>query len=184
MFVFFKNLKLKYNPAINTVAASTFGVLLIHANSNTMIQWLWKATLNNAGAFHTDMFIVHAICSVVGIYIVLPGGRLGTKNLAGSEIVKEKCIEYAKDRMLAAICAAPSIFAELGLLTGKRATCHPDYEGKMGDAIITHESVTVDGNIITGQGLGATFEFAFDLIKTLVSEDKVEKIKKGICYYL
>lgn len=70
LFVFFKNLKLKYNPVINTVAASTFGVLLLHANSDTMRQWLWKDTLNNAGAFHTDMFIVHAICSVLGIYII------------------------------------------------------------------------------------------------------------------
>lgn len=70
LFVFFKNLKLKYNPVINTIAAATFGVLLIHANSDTMRQWLWKDTLNNAGAFHTDMFIVHAICSVLGIYII------------------------------------------------------------------------------------------------------------------
>ena len=114
--------------------------------------------------------------------IVLPGGRLGTKNLADSEFVKDKCIEFSKDKMLAAICAAPSILADLGLIDGKSATCHPDYEGKMGDAIVTHESVTVDGNIITGQGLGVTFEFAFEIIKVLVSEDIVLKIKKGICY--
>lgn len=113
--------------------------------------------------------------------IVLPGGRLGTKNLADSEIVKDKCIEFAENKMLAAICAAPSILADLRLLDGKYATCHPDYESKMENAIISHESVTVDGNIITGQGLGATFEFAFEIIKTMVSEDMVEKIKKGIC---
>ena len=114
--------------------------------------------------------------------IVLPGGRLGTKNLADSEIVKDKCIEFSKDKMLAAICAAPSILADLGFLDGKSATCHPDYEGKMGNTIVTHKSVTVDENIITGQGLGTTFEFAFEIIKTMVSEDMVEKIKKGICY--
>lgn len=114
--------------------------------------------------------------------VVLPGGRLGTKNLDDSEIVKEKCMEFAKDKMLAAICAAPSILAELGLLDCRHATCHPDYEGKMRDAIITHDCVTVDGNIITGQGLGATFEFAFEIIKSLVPEDTVEIIKKAICY--
>lgn len=114
--------------------------------------------------------------------VVLPGGRVGTTNLAHSEIVKEKCLEFANDKMLAAICAAPSILAELGLLNGRKATCHPDYEDKMKNAIVTHDSVTVDGNIITGQGLGATFEFAFEIIRALVAEDKVEKIKKGICY--
>ena len=114
--------------------------------------------------------------------VVLPGGRVGTTNLAHSEIVKEKCLGFANDKMLAAICAAPSIFAELGLLNGRKATCHPDYEDKMKNAILTHDSVTVDGNIIMGQGLGASFEFAFEIIKTLVSNDKVEEIKKGICY--
>ena len=70
LFVFFKNLKLKYNPVINIIAASTFGVLLIHANSYTMIGWLWKDLLNNVGAFHTDLFVVHAVCSVIGIYVI------------------------------------------------------------------------------------------------------------------
>lgn len=70
LFVFFKNLKLKYNPVINTVAASTFGVLLIHANSDTMRQWLWKDTLDNVGAFHSSTFIIHAVVSVLAIYII------------------------------------------------------------------------------------------------------------------
>jgi Uncharacterized protein conserved in bacteria len=69
-FLFFKNLKLKYHPVINTVAASTFGVLLIHANSDTMRQWLWKDTLKNAVVFHSYSFIVHAIISVVSVYAI------------------------------------------------------------------------------------------------------------------
>jgi hypothetical protein len=69
-FLFFKNLKLDYHPAINAIAASTFGVLMIHANSDTMRQWLWKDTLNNVGAFHSGYFVIHAVLSVVGVYAV------------------------------------------------------------------------------------------------------------------
>lgn len=51
-FMFFKNIKLKYNYYINLFGASTFGVLLIHANSSIMRKWLWKDFLDNMGAFY------------------------------------------------------------------------------------------------------------------------------------
>lgn len=67
-FMFFKNIKIKHSKIINTISASTFGVLLIHANSNTMRQWLWKDTLNNVGIYNTNYMFVHAISSVFIIY--------------------------------------------------------------------------------------------------------------------
>ena len=70
-FVFFKYLKIPYNKFINTVASTTFGVLLIHANSDTMRQWLWKDFLNNVGNFqHNGNIYLHAILSVIGIFVV------------------------------------------------------------------------------------------------------------------
>ena len=114
--------------------------------------------------------------------VVLPGGRLGTENLRYSSIVQRTVKEFAENKYVAAICAAPSILAGLGLLDGKHATCHPDYENQMAGAILTGDSVTMDRNIITGQGLGATFEFAFKLVERLVGGDKVQQIKKAICY--
>jgi hypothetical protein len=63
-------LNIKYNKVINTIAASAFGVLLIHANSDTMRQWLWKDTLNNVGMFNSKFLFVHAIVSVAAVYIV------------------------------------------------------------------------------------------------------------------
>lgn len=114
--------------------------------------------------------------------IVLPGGRLGTENLGENAIVVEKCKEFAESKHLAAICAAPSLVAALGLLEGKKATCHPDFEGHMPGAALTGESVVTDVNITTGQGLGASFDFAFELVRILVGSETVEQIRKAICY--
>lgn len=69
-FMFFNNLKIKQSKFVNTVAASTFGVLLIHANSDTMRQWLWKDVLNNVGWYDSPWIYLHAVISVLGVYIV------------------------------------------------------------------------------------------------------------------
>lgn len=114
--------------------------------------------------------------------IILPGGRLGTENLWKSELVKDQCRKFVENKYVAAICAAPSILASLGLLEGRKATCHPDFEGNMHGANLTGKSVTVDANVVTGQGLGATFSFAFELVRTLVGAEKVHQIKEAICY--
>lgn len=68
-FLFFKNLKIGYSKVINTIAASAFGVLLIHANSDTMRQWLWRDTLDNVGHYAGNIYL-HAIGSVLAVYAV------------------------------------------------------------------------------------------------------------------
>ena len=69
-FLFFKNVKIRQRKFINTVAASTFGVLLIHANSDTMRNWLWKDTLDNVGMYSSQWMILHAVGSVIAIFAV------------------------------------------------------------------------------------------------------------------
>ncbi|MBR4624939.1 MAG: hypothetical protein IKO56_05325 [Alphaproteobacteria bacterium] len=66
-FLFFKNIKLKYNGLINAVASTTFGVLLIHANSDTMRQWLWKDMLDNVGHYGMPFYIIGC---VLGVFVV------------------------------------------------------------------------------------------------------------------
>ena len=70
LFMCFKDLKIKPSGFINTISASVFGVLLIHANSDTMRQWLWRDTLDNVGHYYSQYLWLHAICSVIGVYIV------------------------------------------------------------------------------------------------------------------
>ena len=68
-FMWFKNMKINYSKRINTIASSMFGVLLIHANSNTMRQWLWKDTLQNANHYGDEHYIFYAIMCVLTVFI-------------------------------------------------------------------------------------------------------------------
>lgn len=69
-FMLFKNLKIKYNPFINAVASTCFGILLIHANSDTMRSWLWGDLLHNVEIYKSRYFLLHAFCSTICIFII------------------------------------------------------------------------------------------------------------------
>lgn len=70
LFMFFKNVRIPYVRFINILASASFGVLLIHANSDTMRQWLWKDTLHNAEVFNSSWCYLHFIVSILGIYVI------------------------------------------------------------------------------------------------------------------
>lgn len=73
LFCLFKNLKIPYSKWINLLGATSFGVLLIHANSDAMRRWLWKDTLNNVGAYDSPYFLLHVFGSVLAIYLICTG---------------------------------------------------------------------------------------------------------------
>lgn len=68
--MYFKDLMMPHSKLINTIASSIFGVLLIHANSDTMRQWLWKDTVNVVGQYYSSYAIVRAVFTIVAIFIV------------------------------------------------------------------------------------------------------------------
>ena len=87
--------------------------------------------------------------------VVLPGGIPGTPNLAANKTVTDTCTAFAKSgKKVAAICAAPSVLASLGLLEGKNATAHAGFQDKLAGAHVLDAEVVVDGNITTSYGLG------------------------------
>ena len=100
--------------------------------------------------------------------IVLPGGSLGVKNL-GAEPAVEALVRRAAQRgiWVAAICAAPTLLAQWGLLHGKRAVCYPGLEPRLGDAQPQDFSVVEAGNIITGRAAGSAFDFGLKLVSVL-----------------
>ena len=112
--------------------------------------------------------------------VVLPGGMPGTMNLEKSAVVQET-IHYAMDNNLpvAAICAAPSILGQAGYLNGKTATCYPGFESELSGATYV-DGVVTDGMITTGCGPGVAIDFALELVRILVSENKANEIRRGM----
>ena len=87
--------------------------------------------------------------------IVLPGGLDGVASIRGCKPVLDAVRgQYEAGRMVAAICAAPTVLAELGITDGRMATCYPGCEAMMGSARTCQASVVVDGNVITGRAPG------------------------------
>ena len=115
--------------------------------------------------------------------IVLPGGAVGTEHLGAHEGVTAAVKTFAaQGKLVAAICAAPSVLGACGVLQGKRATCHPGWEVKLPGAITCEESAVVDGNIITSRGMGTSIDFSLAIIKAFASEEVLAQVKKGIVY--
>lgn len=114
--------------------------------------------------------------------VILPGGMPGTLNLDASEAVN-KALEYCAEssKVIAAICAAPTVLKNKGLLEGKRATVFPNFVEKLGNSYVD-EDVVVDGNIITARGMGVSLEFSFALLEVLKGAESAEKMKKTVCY--
>ena len=101
--------------------------------------------------------------------IVLPGGLGGVASIRGCEKALEavKAV-YAAGKYIAAICAGPTVLAELGLLTGVKATCYPGQIPNMKDALVVENAACVtDGRVITGTSAGTAVPFALALIEAL-----------------
>ncbi len=110
--------------------------------------------------------------------LVLPGGLGGVASIQGCpealELIRWAC---ENDKFLAAICAAPTILAGLGLLEGKRAVCYPGCEENMaGTCMIPNEPYVRDGRIITGASAGCAIPFALALIAALRGQAEADRI--------
>lgn len=113
--------------------------------------------------------------------IVLPGGMPGTTNLQSDAHVQNAIdVVSHNDGYLAAICAAPMILGEKGLLRGKVATCFAGFEDKLIGADYTGEPVCVDGKIITARSAGVALDFAFELVRVLKNDETVISLKEKL----
>lgn len=115
--------------------------------------------------------------------VVLPGGMPGTLNLGNCEKVVEVVKEFdGLGKEVAAICAAPSILGDLGILEDKKAVCYPGFEERLVKAFVCKEQVVADGHITTSRGMGTAIPFALKLIEKLINVEKAEEIKESIIY--
>jgi len=114
--------------------------------------------------------------------LILPGGGVGVADL-GKDPGVEALVRQAaaSGKKLAAICAAPSLLSKWGLLEGRQAVCYPTWADKIADAtFLPGEKLAQDGDIITGQAAGASFEFGLKLIEVLAGADTAERVRKEI----
>ena len=114
--------------------------------------------------------------------IVLPGGLGGVASTRASKPALD-ALRYGWDqgRFVAAICAGPTVLADLGITDGRNATCYPGCEGQMGSANMQPGAAAVrDGKLITGTSAGCAIPFALELIRALRGEEKAQTIAAQI----
>ncbi len=115
--------------------------------------------------------------------IVLPGGMPGTKNLEACEaLMAQVDIFAAQGKIVAAICAAPSILGHRGILKGKKACSFPSFESHLEGAEVLQQPAVMDGNLITGRGMGAAIPFGLKILEKLQGEEAARKMAEAIIF--
>lgn len=92
-FMFFKNLPIKYSPIINLIASGTFGVLLIHAHSNAMRQWLWRDVVDVIGHYGSPCQYIYAILVVLIVFVICCA-----IDIARIYVLEKPLFKYSSDR--------------------------------------------------------------------------------------
>jgi 4-methyl-5(b-hydroxyethyl)-thiazole monophosphate biosynthesis len=114
--------------------------------------------------------------------VICPGGYPGYENLRKNPLVLKLLKEaHNQGKIVAAICGAPAVLSDAGILKGKACTIYPGMEDELrkGGGIPKAEVVVVDDNIITSQGPATAFAFSFKLAEKLTDKNVVEKIIKA-----
>ncbi len=139
---------------------------------------------DTTGRFGLTCTKLHAFSTLnVSYYdaLVLPGGP-GYKHLEQNNRVQQAIKQFMDaGRVVAAICASPTILGRAGYLQGRKYTCFTSMNEDFG-GVFTGEYVTVDGNVITGQSAAATVDFGLAIIEKLLGKEKADAVKKSIYY--
>ena len=160
-------------PGFEEIEAVTIIDLLRRANIEVTV----------AGLEHHSVVGSHGITIMTDIYykavdpneynfLVLPGGQPGADNLKKDQIVLETIRDFQmKNKLIGAICAAPTILWEAGILENKKITSYPSEKTVFKTAVYEESSVVKDDNIITSRGVGTAIDFALTLIGEIKGDD-------------
>ena len=144
-----------------------------------------EVTSSHEVTFRTDTTIAELDFSEYDM-LILPGGVPGTPNLRACDKLMEEVVSFHKEgKQIAAICAAPGIFAELGLLNGIPATCNPSRDDLLTEsgAILQEKKVVVSGNIITSRAMGTAIPFGLAIVEHYLGRDTARALGENILYY-
>lgn len=115
--------------------------------------------------------------------VVLPGGLPGADNLRLDKRIHEIVTRiHEREGYVTAICAAPTIYADLGFLEGRKATSHPSVREKVHPRVgeYSDDRVVMDGHFITSRSPGTAMEFAMKLVEVLKGPEMVAKVNEGV----
>ena len=113
--------------------------------------------------------------------IILPGGQPGTDNLNASPLIHGLLQEFhSQGTFICAICAAPIVLAQAGLLEGKRTTCYPSYGDHLRGGIFIDLPVVIDGTVITSRGPGTAIPFGLTLLAQLMGAGEARRVAQAM----
>ncbi len=164
------------------VEALTVVDILRRANVEVILAGVYEKTVVSAHQISLNMdTTIEDVDHTSVDMIILPGGANGVENMFRSQHVLEHIKKFDEEKkLIAAICAAPSILGRLGLLKERKATCYPGFEKYLEGCTVVPEKVVVSDHIITAQAVGAAMEFGLTLLERLEGQEIKEKIKKAM----
>ncbi len=129
---------------------------------------------------HADTTLSSVETAVFDV-VFLPGGP-GTRQLRADprvRVIVQR--QSAGGGWIAAICAAPTVLHDAGLLAGRRYTAHPSVENELPN-VLRNERVVVDDRLITSRGAGTAIDFGLELVTRLFSAEKAREIAASVCH--
>lgn len=121
------------------------------------------------------------VCGQAFDMIVLPGGQPGVDNLRKNpkllELLKQR---DAQKKPIGAICAAPLILRDAGVLARKKVTSHPSVEAGLKESLYSQERIVMDGHLLTSRGPGTAMEFALAVTEFLCGTAKRQELEKAM----
>ena len=127
-----------------------------------------------------DLHGRYLLPGLINMHVHLAGNGKIQKKQRDLETLVRRTLEHGG--RAAAICAAPSVLAQYGLLAGRRATCYPGFEDRCTGAQMVDADVVTDGQITTGRALGAAIPFALELVRLLTDEQTAARTAEEIVY--
>jgi len=116
--------------------------------------------------------------------LVIPGGLGGVNTIAETPVAMELIQKvWNAEKKLAAICAAPRLLAELGIISGMSVVCHPSVNNEImnaGGRVLFNKQATRDQNLITGKAAGSSIEFALELVAAMRNRETSDKLRHAL----
>ncbi len=111
--------------------------------------------------------------------LVLPGGMPGSENLNRHAGLKKQIELFSREnKYLSAICAAPMVYGEMGILENQKYVCYPGFEKTVKGGELQEEKVVVSGNFLTAKGPGAAIEFSLKIVEVLLDKNMANELRK------